>query len=544
MVQSLSALATVTISVMGMLQVNVGANVSFNESGTLSRTGSFTDPSASSWTASVNYGDGSGVQPLTLNSNMTFALSHPYPTFGAYTVSVSVQNNLGVIGAGTFTVNALDVAPVLASMLAVNVMAGTTYQGSGSFTDPGADTWTATVNYGDGSGLQTLTLNPNKTFSLSHFYANGGSDTITVVVFDNGGLSGTGTQSVTVMPRPAPIANTDSYTTQQGQVLQVSAANGVLLNDTQQQNDPLTAQITTQPTNGSVTLNSDGSFTYTPAPGFNGLDSFTYQAVDGQTLSAPATVNITVNSIPQVNAGGNTSLNEGSTLSRTGSFTDPSGSSWTATVNYGDGSGVQPLTLNSNMTFALSHTYMTFGMYTVLVSISDNLGATGSGSFTVNALDVAPVVTIAPSDGYCHGGLDLSGRRLVHRSGRRHLDRHGRLRGWLGRATTHPESQQDVCSQPCLCQLGQRHHQRRGHRQWPPVRHGYTVRFCRLASGSARHQYQPGGWRRRLAAVEPGRGIVRSEHAGRIRDRSELGARPRQLWLDRAICWIHPHSIH
>ena len=47
---------------------------------------------------------------------------------------------------------------------------------SGSFTDPGADTWTATVDYGDGYGVQSLAL-VGKTFGLSHTYVDNGNFT-------------------------------------------------------------------------------------------------------------------------------------------------------------------------------------------------------------------------------------------------------------------------------------------------------------------------------------------------------------------------------
>jgi len=51
-----------------------------------------------------------------------------------------------------------------------------------AFTDAGADTWTATVNYGDGSGAKPLTLNADKTFGLSHVYADNDVYTVTVTV--------------------------------------------------------------------------------------------------------------------------------------------------------------------------------------------------------------------------------------------------------------------------------------------------------------------------------------------------------------------------
>jgi VCBS repeat-containing protein len=81
----------------------------------------------------------------------------------------------------------------------------------------------------------------------------------------------------------------------QDATLTVSAADGVLANDSDPDQDPLTASLQVQPSSGAVTLNSDGSFDYTPQAGFVGDDSFTYVASDGLQTSNPATVTITVN---------------------------------------------------------------------------------------------------------------------------------------------------------------------------------------------------------------------------------------------------------
>jgi hypothetical protein len=91
----------------------------------------------------------------------------------------------------------------------------------------------------------------------------------------------------------APVANDDSYTTTQGTALTVPAP-GVLGNDTDADNDPLTASLVAGPSNGSLTLNANGSFTYTPGANFFGSDSFTYKANDGHQDSNTATVNIKV----------------------------------------------------------------------------------------------------------------------------------------------------------------------------------------------------------------------------------------------------------
>jgi VCBS repeat-containing protein len=97
---------------------------------------------------------------------------------------------------------------------------------------------------------------------------------------------------VTVTPvNDAPMANGDSYTTNQDTPLTVSAP-GVLNNDTDVERDPLSAALVSGPSHGTLKLNSNGSFTYSPAANYNGADSFTYKANDGQADSNVATVTI------------------------------------------------------------------------------------------------------------------------------------------------------------------------------------------------------------------------------------------------------------
>jgi len=72
---------------------------------------------------------------------------------------------------------------------------------------------------------------------------------------------------------------------------------GVLANDTDPDSPVLQAVLATPPSHGTLQLSADGSFTYAPAAGFSGVDTFTYTASDGVASSAPATVTITVNAI-------------------------------------------------------------------------------------------------------------------------------------------------------------------------------------------------------------------------------------------------------
>src|SRR4029079_5035324 len=92
------------------------------------------------------------------------------------------------------------------------------------------------------------------------------------------------------------VAVNDGYTTPEDTTLNV-AAPGVLANDSDVDGDILSAVLVSPPTHGSLTLNTNGSFSYVPAANYNGPDSFTYQANDGQADSGVATVSITITGV-------------------------------------------------------------------------------------------------------------------------------------------------------------------------------------------------------------------------------------------------------
>jgi len=91
----------------------------------------------------------------------------------------------------------------------------------------------------------------------------------------------------------APVANNDTYTVAENTV-RVVVSPGVLSNDTDAQGDALTAVLVSPPVSGNLTLNANGSFSYTPATGFNGDTTFTYRANDNLADSNIATVTISV----------------------------------------------------------------------------------------------------------------------------------------------------------------------------------------------------------------------------------------------------------
>lgn len=146
------------------------------EGGSVSVSGvGSSDPDGDAITYSWNFGDGgTATGPTT---------THSYTQDGNYTITLTVTDARGLIGTRTTTAIVANVPPSVTSFSGATILPGETYSATGSFSDPGADSWSATVNYGDGSGAQLLPLS-GMNFSLSHTYAGPGSFTVTVGIND------------------------------------------------------------------------------------------------------------------------------------------------------------------------------------------------------------------------------------------------------------------------------------------------------------------------------------------------------------------------
>ena len=165
----------------------------------------------------------------------------------------------------------------------------------------------------------TLTLNANGGFTYTPAANYNGADSFTYKANDGSLDSNVATVTIAVTAvNDAPVAANDSYSTSEDVVLTVVAP-GVLGNDTDVDSATLTAMVVTGPTHGTLTLNANGGFTYTPAANYNGADSFTYKANDGSLDSNVATVTIAVTAVNDAPVAVNDSYstNEDTTLTVT-----------------------------------------------------------------------------------------------------------------------------------------------------------------------------------------------------------------------------------
>ncbi len=334
-------------------------------------------------THSVTIAWGDGSTDTVPSATSPLAGSHAYADGPATrTVVITVTDAAGESASVTRSISVTNVAPTVAAGPDVSIIEGATFSGTGGLSDPGADSWTANVDYGDGSGLALLRLTTAKTFALGHTYPENGAYDVRVCVTDDDGGMGCDIVRVTVT-NAAPVVEAGAdQTANEGSLVSVNATftdAGVL--------DTHTTAIDWG--DGATSSGTSGTHIYAD----NGAYTVTVTVTDDDGAVGSDTLLIGVaNVAPTVNAGPAGTTVEGTPFLRTASFTDPGADSWSATVDYGDGAGPQTVSI----ALALSHTYADDGTYTVTICVTDDDGGIGCAGFVVTVSNAAPVVDAGP----------------------------------------------------------------------------------------------------------------------------------------------------
>ncbi len=381
------------------------------------------DVGPDTYTYSITAGNSSGafaINPATGDITVADGSQINYEVTTQFVLTVQADNAEGSDTA-TITIDVINVndAPVITPGQAFSVTENSpsgASVGTVQATDPDpGDTLSYSIIAGNTGNAFMINASTGEiqvqTSSALNFEVGPTTYDLIVSVTD-GGLSDTDVVTINILDAndpPVAVDDDPGYTTAENTPLN-GATPSVLVNDTDEDGDALTAALATGPANGSVVLDSSGVFTYTPNVNFNGVDTFTYYANDG-TANSPntATVTITVTGVndpPTANDDtfgptdadtvlnvtapgvlGNDSDPENDPLA-VASFTNPSAQGAAVNVN-GDGSFSYDPT-GAAALLALPQGSVVTDTFTYVITDGVNLSAAATVSVTVTGVNDSP----------------------------------------------------------------------------------------------------------------------------------------------------------
>ena len=417
-----------TVNENGVLTVAAASSVLNND----------TDADGDSLTAVVLTQPANGTLSFSGNGSFTYTPTSAFSGTDTFTYQASDGTAVSNSATVTITVHAVNATPVaVADSYSVNEIAALNVSSSlgvlHNDTDGDGDTLTAQQVTAPTNG--TLSLNADGSFTYSPNANFVGTDTFTYTSTDGTLTSAAATVTITVSPvNLAPLTVVDSYTLEEDSSLTVNAADGVLKNDSDPEGAMLAAVLVEAPDHGTVSLNADGSFTYTPVANFNATDTFTYEASDGVRTSAATTVTLLVQGVEDTPIGVNDSysvdqagvLNVNVANGVLKNDSDADADTLTAIRLTNPANGTLTLNGNGSFSYAPNDTFVGMDSFTYQANDGFFVSNTVTVTVTVNDINVAPgaaaddysvvednVLTVNAGDGLLANDLDPDGDSLT-----------------------------------------------------------------------------------------------------------------------------------
>jgi VCBS repeat-containing protein len=245
----------------------------------------------------------------------------------------------------------------------------------------------------------TVTFNQDGTFSYTPDADFNGTDSFSYLASD-GAAADDATVEIEVDPvNDAPAAAADSYATAEDTTLELAAAAGVLSNDSDVEGDAFSAAVVSGPAHGSLELGGDGSLSYTPERDYNGSDSFSYEASDGELVSETVTVTIDVgpvNDAPDTAADAyatdeDTPLEVSAAEGVLANDSDVEGDAVAAAVNSHPAHGSLALARNGSLRYTPNADYNGTDSFTYRANDGELKSDTATVTIDIKPVDDAPV---------------------------------------------------------------------------------------------------------------------------------------------------------
>ena len=348
---------------------------------------------------------------LTLNDDGSFEYETENDTFiGSATFTYKASDGENESAVTTVTVDVTNAAPTISNS-AYSVHQGDTLLGSypsllSTVSDADGDEPTvALVSY---SGNGSVSVQGDGSFTYTAEAGFVGIDSFTIKA--NDGLQDSGSATITVdVTNESPRGDNDQFVVQHGESLTV-AGPGLAANGTDKDGDELTVELVSNPTNGTLSLSSSGSFSYFPNGGFSGHDLFEYRLNDGAENSPTYSVDIEVLNSDPVADDMTLEVHQGTTLSRQADSYDADGDALSPTVDGQGSNGTASVDASGNLSYVPDAGFVGEDSFTY--TVTDNLGTSEEATVTVNVTNLAPVALSAtywtrPTQGISMGAPGL-----------------------------------------------------------------------------------------------------------------------------------------
>ena len=325
-----------------------------------------------------------GNGAVVINPDGTVTYTPTANFFGVDTITYTISDGKGGTSTATVTVT---VAPVNDVPVATNDVAATSEDAPvripvlANDSDADGDPLTVTAASAPNG---TVVINPDGTITYTPRANFNGTDTITYTISDGKGGFSTATVTVTVAPvNDPPVAVNDVAATTEDTPLVISP----LVNDSDIDGNPLTITAANAP-NGTVTINANGTVTYTPNANFNGTDVITYTISDGAGGFSTATITVSVAPVndPPVAVPDAATTNEETpvVINVLGNDRDVEGDPLTVTAAAAPNGTV---TINPDGTLRYVPNANFFGTDTITYSISDGKGGFATSTVTMTVIN-------------------------------------------------------------------------------------------------------------------------------------------------------------